>query len=167
MVLAAKPMLGQVGFTVMTIAALISTFSAINASLYGGSRVSNEIAEDDELPHALTSQLWNQPIGLIITEALTLVLVNTLDLESISTSGSVGFLLIFALVNYSAYKLSNKVNAKKSITFAGFLLCLVASIVLVIQQFSANETGVIVSLSIILACFLMEFIYKKTKKEKS
>ena len=160
-------MLGQVGFTVMTIAALISTFSAINASLYGGSRVSNEIADDDELPHALTSQLWNQPIGLIITEALTLVLVNTLDLESISTSGSVGFLLIFALVNYSAYKLSNKVNAKKSITFAGFLLCLVASIVLVIQQFSANETGVIVSLSIILACFLMEFIYKKTKKEKS
>ena len=47
---AAKPMLGQVGFTIITIAALISTFSAINASLYGGSRVSYEIAEDDEQP---------------------------------------------------------------------------------------------------------------------
>ena len=164
---AAKPTLGQVGFTVMTIAALISTFSAINASLYGGSRVSYEIAEDDELPHALTSQFWNQPIGLVITAVLTLLLVNTLNLESISTSGSVGFLIIFALVNYSAYKLSDKVNAKKSITFVGFLLCLVASIVLVIQQFSANRTGVIVSLSIVFVCFLMEFIYKKSEKEKS
>lgn len=36
---AAKPMLGKAGFTIITIAALISTFSAINASLYGGSRV--------------------------------------------------------------------------------------------------------------------------------
>ena len=36
---AAKPMLGNVGFTIITIAALISTFSAINASLYGGSQV--------------------------------------------------------------------------------------------------------------------------------
>jgi len=63
---AAKPMLGKIGFTIITIAALISTFSAINASLYGGSRVSYEIAEDDELPHQLTGQLWNQPIGLLI-----------------------------------------------------------------------------------------------------
>ncbi len=54
---AAKPMIGEIGFTIITIAALISTFSAINASLYGGSRVSYEIAEDDELPHQLTGQV--------------------------------------------------------------------------------------------------------------
>ena len=89
---AAKPMLGKVGFTIITIAALISTFSAINASLYGGSRVSYEIAEDDELPSEFTYQLWNQPIGLLITAILTLTLTNTLELESISTAGSVGFL---------------------------------------------------------------------------
>ena len=71
---AASPLLGKTGFTIITIAALISTFSAINASLYGGSRVSYEIAEDDELPHELTSLLWNHPVGLIITAALTLFL---------------------------------------------------------------------------------------------
>ncbi|ASV29795.1 APC family permease [Maribacter cobaltidurans] len=161
---AAKPMLGQIGFTIMTIAALISTFSAINASLYGGSRVSYEIAEDDELPHELTSQFWNQPVGLVITAVLTLVLVNTLKLESISTSGSVGFLLIFALVNYSAFKLSPKIKAKKGIPLLGFILCLIASLVLIIQQYSDNKLGVIVSISIIFSCFLMEFIYKKSKK---
>jgi len=94
---AAKPMLGQIGFTVITVAALISTFSAINASLYGGSRVSYEIAEDDELPHELTSQLWNQPIGLMITAVVTLIVANTLNLESIATAGSVGFLFTFSM----------------------------------------------------------------------
>lgn len=162
---AARPTLGQIGFTIMTIAALISTFSAINASLYGGSRVSYEIAEDDELPHELTSQFWNQPIGLIITAVLTLILVNSLELESISTSGSVGFLLIFSVVNYSAYRLSSNIKANKLITLSGFTLCLIATIVLIIQQYSDNRLGVIVSISIIFSCFLMEFIYKKYKKQ--
>jgi len=96
---AAKPMLGKIGFTIITVAALISTFSAINASLYGGSRVSYEIADEDESPHELTGRLWNQPIGLLITAVITLIIANTLNLESISTAGSVGFLLIFSIVN--------------------------------------------------------------------
>ena len=101
---AAKPMLGQMGFTIITIAALISTFSAINASLYGGSRVNFEIAEDKELPLEFTRKLWRQPVGVIVTAIATLILVNTLKLESISTAGSVGFLLIFTVVNLVGYK---------------------------------------------------------------
>lgn len=162
---AAKPMLGQVGFTIITVAALISTFSAINASLYGGSRVSFEIAEDDELPHQLTGQFWNQPIGLLITAVATLVVTNLLKLESISTSGSAGFLLIFAVVNYTNFKLSDQTKSTKTIPFIGFLLCAVAFVVLVVQQFSANRTGVFIVLGIIAGCFITEFIYKKTVKK--
>ncbi|HZJ19351.1 MAG TPA: APC family permease, partial [Pricia sp.] len=158
---AAKPMLGQIGFTVITVAALISTFSAINASLYGGSRVSYEIAEDDELPHELTSQLWNQPIGLMITAVVTLIVSNTLNLESISTAGSVGFLLIFAIVNFTGYRLSDKIEGSKGIPIIGFLLCLVALAVLMVQQYGTNRTSIIIALSIIAVCFMAEFVYKK------
>ena len=160
---AAKPMLGQIGFTIITVAALISTFSAINASLYGGSRVSYEIAEDDELPHELTSQFWNQPIGLMITSALTLVLCNSLDLESISTSGSIGFLIVFAMVNYSGFKLSDQISGNKIIPIIGFSLCVIASITLIGQQYVSNKLGVIVALSIVFTSFLIEFFYKKSE----
>lgn len=163
---AAKPMLGKIGFTIITIAALISTFSAINASLYGGSRVSFEVAEEDELPHHLTSMLWNQPIGLLITAVLTLLIANTLELESISTAGSAGFLLIFAIVNYVAYKLSKEIQGKKTIPFIGFLMCSVAFITLIIQQLNTNLTGVIVILSIIFTCFILEYIFKKKEPNK-
>nr|WP_321225847.1 APC family permease [uncultured Psychroserpens sp.] len=162
---AAKPMLGKLGFTVMTVAALISTFSAINASLYGGSRVSYQIAEDDELPHELTGQFWNQPIGLIITAIATLILVNFLKLESISTAGSVGFLIIFAVVNYVGLKLSKQINAKRWVPVIGFILCSLSLIVLIIKQFEFNKTGVIVALSIIAFCFIIEYIYKTTEKK--
>ena len=157
---AAKPMLGQAGFTIITIAALISTFSAINASLYGGSRVSYEIAEDDELPHELTSKLWNQPIGLLITTIATLVLTNLLNLQSISMAGSAGFLLIFASVNYTGFKLSKKIQGKPIIPLLGFILCIIALITLLIQQYATDKLSVIIAVSIIVTCFIMEFIYK-------
>ncbi|WP_298532490.1 APC family permease [uncultured Algibacter sp.] len=162
---AAKPILGKVGFTIITIAALISTFSAINASLYGGSRVSYEISEDDELPHHLTSKLWNQPIGLMITAIATLIIANLLKLESISTAGSVGFLLIFAIVNLTGFKLSNEIKGNKIISFLGFLLCLIALGILVSQQMTTNKTGVIIAMSIVGLCFIIEWIYKKNGDE--
>ena len=133
---AAKPMIGKIGFTIITIAALISTFSAINASLYGGSRVSYEIADDDELPHQLTGKLWNHPVGLMITTVMTLILVNTINLESISTAGSVGFILVFTIVNYIGFSLSDAVNGVKIIPLTGLILGFIALIVLIVQQFS-------------------------------
>ncbi len=163
---AAKPILGQPGFVIITITALISTFSAINASLLGGSRVSYEIGEDDELPHQFTYKLWNHPIGLMVTTVFTLLLTNTLNLESISTSGSIGFILIFAIVNLTGVKLSNQISGNKLIPSIGFMLCVVALIVLIIQQYSQNKIGVEIALAIIFSAFLMEYFYKISKRRK-
>ncbi|RSK39858.1 APC family permease [Mangrovimonas spongiae] len=162
---AAKPMLGQIGFTIITIAALISTFSAINASLYGGSKVNYEIAEDDELPHHFLAKFWNQPIGLLITAITTLILVNTLHLESISTAGSIGFILIFGIVNFIGYKLSSQMQTSKIIPLLGFVLCFIALVILINQQLNSNLTGVLVSIGIIIFCFVIEYIYKKTENK--
>ena len=158
---AAKPLLGTIGFTIITIAALISTFSAINASLYGGSRVSFEIAEDDELPHAFTGKLWNQPIGLLITALATILITNTLNLESISIAGSIGFLIIFAIVNFIGYQKSLQIKGNKIIPLFGFLSCLIALITLVINQYSENILGIWISFGLVLGCLIIEYFYKK------
>ncbi len=164
---AAKPLLGKPGFIIITIAALISTFSAINASLLGGSRVSYEIGEDDELPHQFTYKLWNHPVGLIITIVFTLILTNTLNLETISTTGSIGFILIFAMVNFTGFKLSKEILGNKVIPLIGFLLCIAALIVLIIQQYSQNRLGVIVALATVSSSFIIEYIYKKSEHHRT
>ncbi|MFK8103446.1 MAG: APC family permease [Saprospiraceae bacterium] len=161
---AAKPMLGSTGFVIITIAALISTFSAINASLYGGSRVSYELSEDDELPHQLTYQFWGQPIGLLITAVATLILVNTLKLESISTAGSIGFLLIFACVNYVGFKLKKEISGNGTIALIGCGACLLALVTLIIKQLETAKWNVVIAVGIVVFCFVIEYIYKSTKK---
>ena len=50
---AARPSLGQTGFLLIAIAAMLSTASAINATVYGAARLSYTIAKDGELPTVL------------------------------------------------------------------------------------------------------------------
>jgi len=163
---AAEPVLGKIGFVIISITALISTFSAINATLYGGSRVNYELAEEDELPHEFTKICWNQPIGLLLTSLLTLALANTLNLESISTAGSAGFLWIFALVNLANYRLASKTQSKKIVSGLGFSLCLVALAALFWQQFNSNRIGVYTVLCIFLIAYFVEWGYKTIESKK-
>jgi amino acid transporter len=131
---AATPYLGRVGFTLIAVAALLSTASSINATLYGAARLSYIIAKDGELPAVLEHRLWNRPIeGLLITAAVTLLIANLVDLHSLSTMGSAGFLLIFAAVNGASAKLAGDMQSRRWLSLLGVALCLAAFVTLVWQ----------------------------------
>ncbi|MBN1881914.1 MAG: amino acid permease [Deltaproteobacteria bacterium] len=122
---AARPFLGPAGFTLIAIAAMLSTASAINATLYGSARLSYSIARDGELPVILERKVWNQPVaGLVITTVLTLLVANLLDLSSIATVGSAGFLLIFAAVNIANTLSASRTDSRGWISLAGAGACI-------------------------------------------
>jgi hypothetical protein len=139
---AARPFFGPSGFTVIVVAALLSTFSAINATLYGSARLSYIIAKEGELPEFLEREIWGQPVeGLIITSVLALVLVNTADLSSISTLGSGGFLIIFAAVNGANLTLHREAGSNPLLAAIGVLGCLGAFGAMVWQTVSENPSS--------------------------
>jgi amino acid transporter len=124
---AARPFLGQAGFTLIAVAAILSTASAINATLYGASRLSYTIARDGELPAVLERKVWGKPIeGLLITAGLTLLMANLFDLTSISTLGSAGFLLIFAAVNAANVLRASQTRSRGWISLIGAVTCVAA-----------------------------------------
>lgn len=124
---AAKPFMGEFGFKLIAVAALLSTMSAINATLYGAARLSYIIAVDGELPKILEKKIWRQPIlGLLITAGLTLIVANLFDLTIISTMGSSGFLLIFAMVNIANIRLAKETESRRWLSFIALFACIVA-----------------------------------------
>lgn len=158
----ARPFFGQFGFTLIAIAALLSTGSAINATLYGTARVSYIIAKDGELPEFLERKIWKQPIeGLLFTSLLTLLVANLFDLSSISLMGSAGFLLIFAAVNAANLKLHEKTGSKRWISALGVLACLGAFGVLIWQTAKSAPEKLVILAGLIVASFAIEIIYKK------
>ncbi|CAM4217528.1 Inner membrane transport protein YbaT [Mycobacterium basiliense] len=121
---AARPFLGSAGFILIGIAAVISTASAINATLYGTGKFTYLMARNGELPAALGKPVWDRPIGgLLATTAGTLVVVNGVDIQGISLIGSAGFLLIFAAVNLAVLRLRAG-RATKLLAITGAVACL-------------------------------------------
>jgi len=163
---AARPFLGQAGFTLIAIAAMLSTASAINATLYGSARLSYCIARDGELPATLERKVWGEPVeGVLITAGLTLFVANAFDLTSISTLGSAGFLLIFAAVNTANARKASHTKSRGWISAAGAVACLVALGALVWQTAQTGPTKLWVLASMILLAVTIEGIYRLTKRE--
>jgi len=161
---AAKPFLGSAGFTLIAVAALLSTGSAINATLYGSARVSYVIAKEGELPETLEHKIWKRPIeGLLITAGLTLLVANILDLSSISTMGSAGFLIIFAAVNLSNARLSKLTNSKKWISITGAVACLTALVILIWQRAVDSPTEPLILVALVGSSFTIEYIYRRSR----
>ena len=121
---AARPFLGQAGFTLIAVAAVVSTCSAINATLYGAAKFTYLMGRDGELPARFGRPVWNRPVGgLLATTAGTLVIVSTVNIEGISLMGSAGFLIIFAAVNLAAARLAGTGGRARVLPLAGALAC--------------------------------------------
>jgi amino acid transporter len=158
---AARPFLGSSGYFLITLAALLSTLSAINATLYGAARLSFNIAKDGELPAILERKIWNKPVeGLLMTTVATLLVANLFDLSSISLMGSAGFLLIFACVNGANVLLANKTHSRRWISGLGVLLCLGALASLIGYTLKRDPAHLWVLVAMLVIAFLIEAIYR-------
>ncbi len=158
---AAKPFLGQAGFTLIAVAALLSTFSAINATLYGSSRLCYTIAKEGELPAELERQMWGQPLeGLLVTTALALILANAADLTAISTLGSAGFLSVFAVVNAANFKDQGSTPLDRAVSLAGVAACVAAFGAMVWQSVSDNPSSAWVLAALYGGAGALEVFYR-------
>ena len=159
---AAEPFLGRFGFNLIAVAALLSTTSAINATLYGASRVSYIIAKDGELPEILEKKIWNRPVeGLLLTSVMTLFVANIFDLSSISIMGSAGFLLIFGAVNAANVRLHQKTKSKKWLSIMGIVACIVALITLIWYVMTTSPADIYVLIAMVFLAFAVEGVYRK------
>ena len=159
---AAKPSLGEAGFMAVAAAAVLATFSAINATLYGAARISFSVATEGELPPVLERNVWKQPVGLLLTAGCTLLLANTLDLESIASIASASFLFIFAAVNGAALRQSANIGASRVVTAAGVLGCIVAVVILVVQTVRNDLTAIIVLALLVAAAAAAEAVWLRS-----
>jgi len=158
---AARPFLGRAGFALIAVAAMLSTASAINATLYGAARLSYSIARDGELPAALERKVWGEPVeGLLITAGLTLFAANAFDLGSIATLGSAGFLLIFAAVNAANALRAKDTGSRAWVSAAGGVACLIALAALLWQTTASAPAKLWVLAAMLGAAVAIEGAYR-------
>jgi len=164
---AAKPFLGNLGFALVSVGALISTSSAINASLYGGANVAYVFAKKGELPEFFERKVWfSEPEGLYITALLSLLFALFFNLEGVASLISFAFLVIYQFVLLSHYKLVKVVGGFRWITVLGLVLVTTVAVILLLYQYKTNKGVFYTALVLIPTITLVEWVYRyKTKRE--
>ena len=158
--IAAKPAMGQAGFTLVAVAALLATFSAINATIYGNARLGYILAKEGELPELLDREKRNIPfVGVLVTVALSLILANSINLDEIAIIGSASFLFVFFVVNLSAVKLYKKIGAKLAVVIAASFASLLALIILLTRTWQSNPRAVWIFIAFIVIALIFEWFY--------
>jgi len=153
---AASQSLGRIGFTLVAVSAVLATFSAINATLYGSARLSFTIATEGELPDEFEKRTWNQPIGLHITAALGLLIAVALPLSSISRLASAIFLTVFAVVNAAAFHAAGAAVGQKVVSALGLLGCTGSLVVLLVRSTTGDPISMVALVALVGSALALE-----------
>lgn len=158
---AAEPFLGKLGFLLIGAAALVSTASAINATLYGSARVSYMVARYGELPRIMARRVWRGAYeGLVILAILASLTGISIGLEGISLAGSLGFLIVFSAVNLANARLHRETSSNKYVSLLGAAACLASIAVLTYHAALTAPSRLEASAIIIMGAAATEALYK-------
>jgi amino acid transporter len=116
---AARPALGDAGFTMMAVAALLATASSVIATLYASGGLTSMLAQAGQFPPFFGRGSPLGPYaGMLITAGVVLVVSNLVDLSAIASVGSAISLVIFLLVGLSAFRLRAEIGSQPAVVLA-------------------------------------------------
>lgn len=147
----------------IAIAALLSTASAVNATLFGSTKVAFQIAKNGGLPPAFDRKLWSRDVeGLFITSGLVLVFVLLFSLRSVASMRSAGFLPVYSAVNIGHIRIREQTGARAWPVAASAVTCLSLFVVLLHHMITAAPTSAIALGVTPVGSFLFEIEYRRT-----
>jgi len=163
--ISAESAFGKTGLIVMTVAAGFATAAAINSTLFSTANLSKRIASQNELPswfdHTNSNGVPDRSIILLGTLAGILAIVGSLS--SLVEAASLAFLFTFGIVNWIAFRESEK---RKWIPLMGIIIGVLVGLALIFRLVISKP----VALGGILAMVLLIVLgrpYLLKQKEKT
>ena len=164
---AALPIFGTAGYTMISISALFSTTGAINSQLYASIGATYAMAKDGTLPPIFARPRRYRPggtQGLVISSLLILALALLFDVTAIASIGSAVALAIFAFVTIGHIRMRKETGASLLV----LILALIATSAAILlfawyTLLTSPQTFTILVLTIILA-WVVEAIWRAISK---
>ena len=164
---AAEPSMGNAGRILVSVAALLATASAINATLFGASRMMAEMASEHEMPQPFSFRNreavpW---IAVVVISLLTIVFTYFGGLELIASFSSLTFLLVSLAINIANFRLRHKTKANPYYIVLGstLLLITIGTLLVYLSETSPDILLWIISIYVvlILAELINSYFYSK------
>ena len=166
---AARPFLGHFGYILVSMGALFSIASAMNATLYGGANIAYALAREGQLPELFERKAWfRAPEGLYLTAGLGLAFALLFNLNGIASITSAVFMVIYLFVLWSHYRLADEYGGRRAFILLAFILVLVVFGVLMHYQWQTNRGAFHATWISFVTSLLVELLYRGiTRRELS
>jgi amino acid transporter len=166
---AARPTLGDAGFTIMAIVALLSTAGCTNATLYASGNLTGQLAKTGLFPDIFgeTSRLGRHA-GLLITTGLVLIVANLVNLSAIASVGSAVSLMVFLLVGLAGWRRRADTNSNPVIVLSAIAVIAIVLGFFAVDTFqTAPETFIAIIALGLLAVVLDAVVQRQRRSQLS
>jgi amino acid transporter len=158
---AARPSLGQTGFTMMAIAALLATSSSVNATIYASGGLTRMLAGVGQFPSFFgPSSRLGEHAGLLITSGLVLVIGNLVDLSAIASVGSAIALAVFLLVAVAGYRRRADTGANTIVALAAVGVAAIVLVFFMIDTVRNDPATFAAILAIVVLAVTIDTLWK-------
>ena len=161
---AVEPFLGSGGRILVSLAALLATSSAINATMFGASRMMAEMATDDAAPVAFSfrSRVDVPWIAMLTITILAIGLTALGGLELIAAFSSMTFLIVSLAVSIANFRLRKQTGSRSVFVVTGMLLILATIVIMCVYLWRQAPTNLAwissIYASIILLVFALQYL---------
>jgi amino acid transporter/nucleotide-binding universal stress UspA family protein len=164
---AAEQFMPAFGVAVIVLGGLLSTMSALNATVLASSRVAFSMARDRWLPLEIARidpERRTPRAAIVVTGVILLAMALTLPIEAVGSAASLIFLLTFALVNLSVIALRRKapeIERRYRVPFYPVtpILGMVLNVFLALYQFSFQPIAWYVTAGWVIVGLLLYYGY--------
>lgn len=165
---AAKPALGDAGFAIMAVAALLATSSSVNANLYAAAGTTAKLAESGTFPPVFGQRaMVGGTRGLVISVLLVLLLANLIDLTAIASLGSAVALVIFLIVSIAAYRLRAETGSSAAVIIAAIALTVLVLVVFVVETLRTEPETFIAMIGILALAAVLDLLWGRIRGRRA
>jgi amino acid transporter len=166
---AALPIFGMFGYTMISIAAIFATTGAINSQLYASIGATYSMAKDGQLPPIFSLKRRRREggtQGLVISSLLIILLAVFFDVTAIASIGSAVSLAIFAFLTVAHLRLSKETGASNVILILALLATSLAILLFAWYTIITAPQTFVILVAIIILAWVSEAIWRWYSKRE-
>jgi len=165
---AAEPALGSLGFFLLSVGALASISSALNATLYSGANAAYALMREGYIPFPSmqVKRKWmSEHLGLYLTCLLALLFTLFFNVTSVASIISLITTAIYLGVIASHLRLADEIGGRRSLVFFNLIVINFVAFEILAFQFKSNKLSFAVTLLLFCGSYLFERFYFSKKRK--
>jgi amino acid transporter len=161
---AARPVLGQTGYVIVSVAALLATASGISAWVFTAIQITQAMVKVGNLPPMFAHFMWRKgTLGLLLGVAAILLAINLLDLTALARIASATFLFSYIAVQVAHWRLIDETKGSRWIVGAGLLLMAAVLACFLWSTFLEQPWALALTVAFVVASWLIELLLARSK----